>query len=66
MIDSEFSKKVQEAREKTGLTQLQVAKKVGINVNYYARVERGLVPAIKTLRNIAKVLKVDPNYLFKL
>ena len=58
MEDGKFSKNLQLAREKANLTQLEVATKVGIHVNYYARIERGYIPAMKTLKAIAKVLKV--------
>lgn len=47
------------AREKLGLTQAQVAEKVGIDTNYYARIERGEVnAAVKTLKAIGKLLKL--------
>lgn len=48
-----------EAREKQGLTQLQVAKKAGVNVNYYARVERADPKARgEYINKIAKALGV--------
>ena len=37
----QIGKKLKEAREKKGLTQAQVAEKVGVHVNYFARIERG-------------------------
>jgi len=47
------------AREKAGLTQLEVAKKSNVNVNYYAQVERGEVNiSIGKIQSIAKVLKI--------
>lgn len=54
--------KLREAREKKDLTQAELAKKVGINVNFYARVERGEVQAaLDTLEKIFKVLKVKSS-----
>ena len=49
-----------EAREKSGLTQAEVAKKAGIHVNYYARIERGekIKPRGYILNNIAKALGI--------
>ena len=66
MEDSKFGKNLQKARDNAGLTQLEVATKVGIHVNYYARIERGMIPSLKTLRAIAKVLKVQVSDLISL
>lgn len=50
--------KLKRSRQKLGLNQAEVAEKVGINANYYARIERGVVnPSLKTLQQILKVLK---------
>lgn len=60
-INGEIIKK---AREELAFTQLEVATKVKMNVNYYAQVERGeKVPSIKILKAIAKLLKIDPSDL---
>lgn len=50
-----------EARGKSGLTQAEVAKKAGIHVNYYARIERGekIEPRGYIINNIAKALGVN-------
>jgi transcriptional regulator with XRE-family HTH domain len=48
-----------DAREKAGLTQAQVAKKSGIHVNYYARIERGEPESRGIILNkIAKALHI--------
>lgn len=58
-FQEEVAKIFKEAREKAGLTQAEVAKKAGINTNYYARVERGDPNARGSILNaIAKALKV--------
>lgn len=50
--------KLKRSRQKLGLNQEEVAEKVGINTNYYARIERGVVnPSLKTLQKILKILK---------
>lgn len=52
------------AREKAGLTQLELANKVGITRAYYADVERGrYTPSLKVLSKLAKVLGIDLNFL---
>jgi transcriptional regulator with XRE-family HTH domain len=55
---------LKKARETLDLTQAEVAKKVGINVNYYARIERGEeVPSLDTLESLVKVLKVKSSQI---
>jgi transcriptional regulator with XRE-family HTH domain len=50
---------LKQARENAKMTQLEVANKAEINVNYYARIERGeKEPSIDTLNKLAKVLKI--------
>jgi transcriptional regulator with XRE-family HTH domain len=57
--DQQLAKIFKDAREKAGLTQAEVAKKAGIHVNYYARVERGEVtPRVDIVENIAKALNI--------
>jgi transcriptional regulator with XRE-family HTH domain len=47
------------AREKAKLTQAEVASAVGVNANWYARVERGEeMPSIENLQKIMKALKI--------
>lgn len=56
----EIAKIFKEARKKQGLTQAQVAKKAGISVNYYARVERADPKARgEVINQIAKALSVE-------
>ncbi len=48
--------------DKQRMTQIEVAKKAGINVNYYAKLERGeATPSLKTLEKILKVLKTKSS-----
>ncbi len=51
------------ARKNLGLTQEDVAAKIGITTNSYARIERGdAKPSYDTLKEICKVLKLPfPN-----
>jgi len=51
--------KLREAREKAGLTQLELAKKARINANYYAVVERGEKNiSYEKLQRVLKVLNI--------
>ena len=55
----EFSEKLKRAREKANLTQLEVAEKTGMHLNYYARIERGEInTSYEKLHKIAEVLKI--------
>ena len=54
-----LGKKLKEAREKAGLTQLELAEKAGINANYYAVVERGEKNiSYEKLQRVMKVLNI--------
>ena len=56
-FQDDIAKIFSEAREAAGLTQAEVAKKAGISVNYYARVERADPAASGVILNkIAKAL----------
>lgn len=58
-IHKDLGKTLKEHREKSGLTQLEVAKKAGMDVNYYARIERGIGnPSYIKLRSIMKALNM--------
>lgn len=58
-LRKELGSKIRKARETAELTQAEVAAKAGINVSYYAEIERGEVnPSVDKLHSILKVLKV--------
>jgi len=61
--DEKFAKetgeKFRSAREKLGLTQEEVADRVGMNVTNYARIERGEIePSGSNLVKLSKVFKI--------
>ena len=59
-IRKELGQKIRLAREEAKLTQLEVAQKAEIDVNYYARIERGLAnPSYEKLHSIMKSLKME-------
>lgn len=52
------------AREKAGLTQLELSGLVGVSRAYYADVERGrYTPSLKVLSRLADILGIDLNFL---
>ena len=62
MVD--FGKKLKELRKQSGMTQAQLAVKLGITksvVSYYELSER--TPSPEVLRDIALIFKVSTDYL---
>jgi transcriptional regulator with XRE-family HTH domain len=54
-------------REARGLTQAQLAERVGVSENYLSAVERGVkVPTLETLEQLAKGVGVEPGDLLGL
>lgn len=52
------------ARERLGLTQAQVAHKVGLAPGVYGRIERGdMMPSVPSLRRISVVLGISSDAL---
>ncbi len=61
----QFGKNLRVARDKTKLTQKQVADKAGVHVNYYARIERGEEnPSYEALEKIIKALRIKSSQVF--
>lgn len=57
--------KLKEAREAAGLTQLEIAKKLGISDSFYSQIENGKRRlSLKIALDIAAILKKTPNDLF--
>ena len=54
---SYIGRQLQQARQKKGLTQAEVADLVGTKTNYYAKLERGVaVPSLKMLEKVIEAL----------
>ena len=67
-MDEELQRNVGEvaraARERLGLTQAQVAQKVGLVPGVYGRIERGdMMPSVPSLRRISAVLGISSDAL---
>lgn len=60
----EFSERLKKLRKDTGLTQVEVANKLGISQPAYASWERGIKkPTQDNLIKIAQILNVSVDYL---
>lgn len=58
-IFKDLGDRIREARESARLTQAEVANAAGVNVSYYAQIERGEVnPSYEKLQSIMKVVKL--------
>ena len=64
---NELGAAAREARLQRGLTQAEVADRIGIAMEVYGRIERGvLLPSIQTFLGICHVLEADPRVLLGL
>jgi transcriptional regulator with XRE-family HTH domain len=63
---NKVGKTLKKARKSIGLTQVEVAEKVGISSTYYSMIERGekTNPGSKIMIKIAKFLKLNPSDVF--
>lgn len=61
-----FLKRLREARESSGLTQVQVAKKLGLHQSYVSKIESGerRVDAVE-LERLAKIYGKSINYFIR-
>ena len=63
MSDKEITKTIADnlskLRKQLRNTQKEMAEKADLNMNYYAKVERGeAIPSLKTIKKLAKAFKV--------
>ncbi len=64
-LPKDLGKKVQRFRKKTGLTQEQVAEKIGISRAYMGYIEQGRYSAsLEVIEKVARALKVKISDLF--
>jgi transcriptional regulator with XRE-family HTH domain len=63
-LAAQIGKALREARSRFGLTQEDVAERVGLAAEVYGRMERGTVlPSVPTLVRLAHALGVSANFL---
>lgn len=64
-VSQQIAKNLKQTRLRVGLTQAEVADKAKINVNHYAKLERGEIkPSVETLQKITKALGVKSSDIF--
>ncbi len=65
MLQKKLGRRIAELRKATRLTQVQLAKEVGLSVEFISLVERGVnAPSIARLDDFALALKVEVVDLF--
>ncbi len=61
----QIARNLRKSRRQQSLTQADLAKKAGLNSNYYAKIERGeLKPSVESLEKIITALKVKSSDIF--
>lgn len=58
-----LSSKLKMMRTQQGLTQLELAKKIGVSESYICQIENGKMISIKKLDKLARVLGCEPRDL---
>lgn len=65
-IMTELGNRIQEERKKLGLTQAQLAEKIGVSHTQMARYEiKGVQPPADTLKNLAELFNTSIDYLVR-
>lgn len=64
MTDTEIGRVIREQRTKLGLSQQQLAKKVGVTWEMVSRYERGKSSALQKIFELAEALEVDVSRFF--
>jgi len=60
----EIGSRIRALRQALGLTQAEIAERIGIDPSFYGQIERGAnAPSLKTLFAIASVLQTPPASL---
>ena len=65
MNNGEFGKKLRELRRNNGLSQRELAEKVGINHSYISKIESGVMPPPnqKIIQGLAEINNADADEL---
>jgi len=58
-----LSEKLREMRKRKGLTQKELAEKIGVSESYICQIENGKMISIKKLDKLAKILGCEANEL---
>ena len=58
--------RIKETRKKRGLTQEQLAERLGVSVEFVGQIERGLkMPSMQVFVKLVEVLNVSADYLLR-
>ena len=62
-MNIQFGERIKKRRETLGLSQAELAAKIGVDSSRLCRWERGEEPRFKALKKLAKALKLRPGDL---
>ncbi len=66
MIDKDIGLKIKELRESKGITQIDLAAKIGVSFQQVQKYEKGVTRiAVTRLQDIARAMGVDLRYFFE-
>jgi transcriptional regulator with XRE-family HTH domain len=60
-----FGEKLRLLRKRAGLSQAQVADRLGVNQSHVARIEKGLKPSVDLILQIADIFGVTTDQLMR-
>lgn len=64
-VNEKLGKRIRRARKDRGITQEELADRVGLHYTTISRIERGISnPPVQTINKIARTLRVDMSDLF--
>src|SRR3990172_8289292 len=65
MADKEFGQRLKELRKQSGLSQRELAEKIGVNFSYLSKIESGAMPppSEAVIEKLAETLKADRDEL---
>lgn len=64
VVNKKLGQMIKKARKNSGMTQEQLAEKVGMHYTSISRIETGYAnPPVQTINKIAKALKIKVNEL---
>src|SRR3990172_3147037 len=65
MTENEFGLRLRELRKQAGLSQRELAEKIGVNFSYLSKIESGVMPppSEPVILKLAEVLKADKDEL---
>ena len=63
-MKQDIAKRIKDIRMEKGMTQEELAEKIGVSASFLGHIERGTrIASLETLVKLCQALDTDPNYL---